>query len=63
MFGFRNHRKCIMNMVGEKGTDNVEKSHNHIVEEFAKDYAKRNNVSVVSVFENGKFTRNIVVKD
>jgi hypothetical protein len=66
MFGFRNYRNYIMNMIGGKckyDTDDYKKAHKRMEEELAKDYAKRHECSVVSIFENGKFVRNIVVKD
>ena len=66
MFGFRNYRNYIMNMIGGKckySTDDYKKVHERMEEELAKDYAKRHKCSVVSIFENGKFTRNIVVKN
>jgi hypothetical protein len=55
-----------MNMIGGKckyDTDDYKKAHERMEEELAKDYAERNKCSTVSIFENGKFVRNIVVKD
>ena len=62
MFGFRNYRNYIMNM-SKYDTDDYKKAHECMEEELAKDYAKRHKCSVVSIFENGKFVRNIVVED
>ena len=66
MFGFRNYRNHIMNMIGGKckyDTDDYKKVHECMEEELAKDYAKRHKCSVVSIFENGKFVRNITVEN
>lgn len=64
MYGFRNYRNYIMNMIrGKYNKDDYRKAHERMEEEIAKDYAERHGCSVVSVFENGKFTRNIVVKN
>lgn len=55
----------IVNIVGGKCKDNdeVRKAHERMEEELAKDYAERHKCSVVSIFENGKFTRNITVRN
>ena len=56
----------IVNVVGGKCKDNadeVRKAHERMEEELAKDYAKRYGCSIVSVFENGKFVRNITVEN
>ena len=56
----------IVNIVSGKckyNKDDYRKAHERMEEEIAKDYAERHGCSVVSVFENGKFTRNIVVKN
>ena len=66
MYGFRNYRNYIMNMVGGKckyGTDDYKKAHENMIKELAKDYAQRYNCSTVSIFENGEFTRNITVEN
>lgn len=55
----------IVNIVGGKckyNKDDYRKAHERMEEEIAKDYAERYDCSVVSIFENGKFIRNIVVK-
>lgn len=44
-------------------TDEVRKAHELMEEEVAKDYAKRHDCSVVSIFdEKGEFKRNVVIK-
>ena len=55
----------IVNVVGActYDGDEYEKVHNRMIEELAKDYAERNKCSTVSIFENGKFTRNITVEN
>ena len=65
MFGFRNYRNYIMNMSRKckYDTDDYKNAHKRMEEELAKDYAKRHECSVVSIFENGKFVRNITVEN
>lgn len=56
----------IVNVVGTctyDDKDEYKKAHRYMEEEIVKDYAERHRCSVVSVFENGEFTRNIVVKN
>lgn len=55
----------IVNIVGActYDRDEYKKVHNRMMEELARDYAERNECSTVSVFENGKFTRNVIVEN
>ena len=55
-----------LNMIGGKckyDADDYKKAHENMIEELARDYAERNKCSTVSIFENGKFTRNITVEN
>ena len=53
----------IVNVIGACTYDGDEykKVHNRMMEELARDYAERNKCSTVSVFENDKFIRNVII--